>query len=780
MDNLNRLTTPEEYINYYYDQLKLEANKKNLQISKVGFLGYLLQIFGFTQYDTKTYYDYILNESSPATANTYESQLMHASVYGYDVNLATASTLVGNFNFNLNILPTIGNNVIKREIFINDLETTVDFLPYVLDSSYTMSINIDSTTQTKSYTTEIVDKTGKVTTVPFLLTNPTVPIIDLNQYSEQINTYTTGIYTYGTHYTSLIELESNGFVSEIKVYVLEDGATEYKEYDVEQVKYYSTDTDETVFITYLPDNKILLELGSGIRGKYIPNSQIEVRLKITQGEAGNIATQSIKPTKGSIIVYDTYSDNSTSNGATYDIKNFITINVDYGQSGTDPLDTDQLRSAIISYIRSRDNLISKQDFSDILDRYVSDFLILFKKANIFDNVFYLYVPFNDKYLIPIESLSYSFLESTFNPTSAESLYYPTFTINSKEFVSPFLYIKDDFYNTYNTYMIRENYSAYFNDIATEEDIDIIPIPLSVNITYDNTLSRSTIRVESYKNIDDYTFYLSIPQLNLNDIVMTDFDESTKLYYYTNNDGVIYDTITVTIEVYYGVDKYFTYELQDVELTVDFSEIIELKKYIDTLNDEYVICVPLILNSTFVSDQTYYINKFIATLSLFNIEENRMISDDVQARFINTSFVSSNIVEKITKQGYTHNIALPLKISFDLLGNSDYVTDNSILMSTAIRTFKITVATELKDNYTGTQIKFYKTKMHDFAYDNLAWLKDVTITITDSDDTVIANGNIETIAQEDLLQYLTKLETATYSPMLWHWDINNIDVTYTLE
>jgi len=34
-------TTPEEFVNYYYEQLKSELGVFDLQISKVGFIGFL-------------------------------------------------------------------------------------------------------------------------------------------------------------------------------------------------------------------------------------------------------------------------------------------------------------------------------------------------------------------------------------------------------------------------------------------------------------------------------------------------------------------------------------------------------------------------------------------------------------------------------------------------------------------------------------------------------------------------------------------------------------------
>ena len=41
-DNLGSLTTPEEYIQYYYPLVKDRLSSRGLQISKVGFIGFIL------------------------------------------------------------------------------------------------------------------------------------------------------------------------------------------------------------------------------------------------------------------------------------------------------------------------------------------------------------------------------------------------------------------------------------------------------------------------------------------------------------------------------------------------------------------------------------------------------------------------------------------------------------------------------------------------------------------------------------------------------------------
>ena len=60
--------TPEEYSNYFFNALKSELNVYDLQASKVGFIGFLINLLSNTVYDSKVYKDALFKEAFPATA----------------------------------------------------------------------------------------------------------------------------------------------------------------------------------------------------------------------------------------------------------------------------------------------------------------------------------------------------------------------------------------------------------------------------------------------------------------------------------------------------------------------------------------------------------------------------------------------------------------------------------------------------------------------------------------------------------------------------------------
>lgn len=68
-DNINLATlTPEEFSNYFFNSLKNELGVYNLQASKVGFIGFLINLLSNITYDSKLYKDSLFKEAFPATA----------------------------------------------------------------------------------------------------------------------------------------------------------------------------------------------------------------------------------------------------------------------------------------------------------------------------------------------------------------------------------------------------------------------------------------------------------------------------------------------------------------------------------------------------------------------------------------------------------------------------------------------------------------------------------------------------------------------------------------
>lgn len=791
---MSTISTAQEYINTYYTQLKKELNARGLQISKVGLIGLLLNILGFSQQDIKLYYDTLFREAFLATADKDENITMHGSVFGYNPGLAIPATITGNISFNTAVLPISSSS--NRTITLTDLTVKSDNLVYTLEADYIF----------KGTNCEIVDSNGNVTTVPVSVNNPSVPIQSFKQYENEVYSYSIPFYVYNSYYSIVLELndtDAKKYISSLKVEIQEDGAEDYVEYEWKLVNYSSSPSDKHVFVQFL-DNKILIELGSGVHGKYIPNSNVKFTIQTTYGTLGNISKQVLKPQNGVLKVYDNDTDASYS----IPVSTGIDIEVDYASGGTDPLKEQALRQAIIEFIRHRNNMMSENDFYDIVKKYAEDFELMFKKTHVMDNNIYLYVPYRDLYQNPIRSRSISLRHIEFNPDLKCYVYNPIWTLeNGKNYISPFLYVIDFTLRQYKGYILEESTSTYFDNVTinytpTTGD-EIIALPLTLYTNYSSAIDSTRIMVQSYESIADYTFMLTSEQLGFyNQCLSLSTDNIVDIYYYNpeRGTGIIFDTFDIQIDVYKQGVHYFTYKLSNYRVARDISDILSLKTFdglitdydiSDTLepiqrqislmfNDNaYVLNIPVMEYDVYEKDPSYYLDKSINLFGSVAFEENRMISDDVQIRYINTDVILSEITQHLTKQKYKIDITFPLHLKIHIYANSAYITEHEIDTLTERENLRNLLAQTLFDTYTGTSISFYETQIIEIIHD-MDWVKWCQIFVTDNNGNAIPDNNIESNEQKITINNLNKFQAVTFCPYYWWWDLNNIEIEMTFE
>lgn len=791
---MSTISTAQEYINTYYTQLKKELNARGLQISKVGLIGLLLNILGFSQQDIKLYYDTLFREAFLATADKDENITMHGSVFGYNPGLAIPATITGNISFNTAVLPISSSS--NRTITLTDLTVKSDNLVYTLEADYIF----------KGTNCEIVDSNGNVTTVPVSVNNPSVPIQSFKQYENEVYSYSIPFYVYNSYYSIVLELndtDAKKYISSLKVEIQEDGAEDYVEYEWKLVNYSSSPSDKHVFVQFL-DNKILIELGSGVHGKYIPNSNVKFTIQTTYGTLGNISKQVLKPQNGVLKVYDNDTDASYS----IPVSTGIDIEVDYASGGTDPLKEQALRQAIIEFIRHRNNMMSENDFYDIVKKYAEDFELMFKKTHVMDNNIYLYVPYRDLYQNPIRSRSISLRHIEFNPDLKCYVYNPIWTLeNGKNYISPFLYVIDFTLRQYKGYILEESTSTYFDNVTinytpTTGD-EIIALPLTLYTNYSSAIDSTRIMVQSYESIADYTFMLTSEQLGFyNQCLSLSTDNIVDIYYYNpeRGTGIIFDTFDIQIDVYKQGVHYFTYKLSNYRVARDISDILSLKTFdglitdydiSDTLepiqrqislmfNDNaYVLNIPVMEYDVYEKDPSYYLDKSINLFGSVAFEENRMISDDVQIRYINTDVILSEITQHLTKQKYKIDITFPLHLKVHIYANSAYITEHEIDTLTERENLRNLLAQTLFDTYTGTSISFYETQIIEIIHD-MDWVKWCQIFVTDNNGNAIPDNNIESNEQKITINNLNKFQAVTFCPYYWWWDLNNIEIEMTFE
>ncbi len=402
-------TTPEEFVNYYYEKLKTDLSVYDLQISKVGFVGYFLNLLGYTHFDLKQYYDSLFKESFVGTSQTEESQYLHASNYGYIPTFANAANATGTLQFDMvNWLPRRQSNVVRREVIIGYNTTLGEYTP--LSSTFKLEdiqFSIDSIYKfveiedngSYYYYTDIITSDGTKITLPSSSFSIVVPLYSTTQYTKKEISFEIKPYNFGSYQTYYFGIDSGYYISDLEVYVTEVGSTVEEQYDIKYTKYLEKGNDKSVFLRKITSIDYVIEFGSGVRGNWISGASIRIVIKTTRGTAGNLidkTNQKLQIT-GNTLSFD-YILESTSllTSINSTVLQQPLVDFDYAESGRNPLSGEDLRDAIVNFIQTRENLISQQDFYNIAADYFDDFKFLFKKFNIYDNIFHLCRSFRDR------------------------------------------------------------------------------------------------------------------------------------------------------------------------------------------------------------------------------------------------------------------------------------------------------------------------------------------------------------------------------------------------
>jgi hypothetical protein len=130
----------------------------------------------------------------------------------------------------------------------------------------------------------------------------------------------------------------------------------------------------------------------------------------------------------------------------------------------------------------------------------------------------------------------------------------------------------------------------------------------------------------------------------------------------------------------------------------------------------------------------------------------------------------------------YKFKFPLLMNIGIRANKENVVENKIDLISEKDTILTQIADKLQTEFTGTDIEYYNGKIIDFIISNRSWIKDVTVTVTDSSTpkNELPNG-IETKDDTDLLDLIksNKLEVVKYTSAFYWWDINNINVSITV-
>lgn len=787
MAQLNKLETPEEYIQFYYNQIKESLNINDININRLGFIGFIFDLMGNTQFDIKNYFDMLFAESFPVTASNNENLIYHSHVHGYIPKLAKPSVVQGLFKFNFSRFPIIPYEVKRREILLSDGEFPLNFnlngMNYNLDADYKIIFERLDITNSFRINCEI-KSSDEYQVFPIIQSNPTIKIIDLKQYKKFEETFKIPNYNHSSYYTISVPIDNSLY--EIEVWVKEKQTTDFVKYESRYTKSFALSDEKLVFIKLSAKNELVIELGSGINGKYIPSSEVKLIYKTTNGSVGNISTNTIIPS-GKIRIIDinfnntpsnsyVYSFSSTSNGF---VEALITGSYDGENSETDQV----LRSNLIKYIQSKQNLVSELDFDNQLKSYFDVCEILFKKTDVVENVIYCYIPLYDRLLNPIRTLTSSielvkFEENKLiNPINNDYMVYePVITIENVEFVSPFLFIYDKLLRMYKGFFVIEKNTINFSEKVTLSNIDF---SLSLFIEIEFLGLKSRIWIRSYTDIGNFNFKIVSQTLSFN---YSNMIQSGNSYYIDYYNKLIDTDSNMSVFVYDNSNTaLFEFKFHNVKSVYSFTNVVRLKP-IPLDGQQYIVNLPLIEKSVYYSEKSYYQDKILSNISKLSISQNRMLSDEVQLRFLNSYYVDSKFSKDLILQ---YNITpndiavkswfLPFKLEINLDFAKDPILSKSKDVTEEAEKIIENITNYLLNNQTGLNIAFYKTKIIDIIHNN-EFIKHAVVTLKDAKDNLIPNSNFENNNNRLFIEKLNKEDYLHYSPIYYWFDLNNIKYT----
>jgi hypothetical protein len=342
-----------------------------------------------------------------------------------------------------------------------------------------------------------------------------------------------------------------------------------------------------------------------------------------------------------------------------------------------------------------------------------------------------------------------------------------------DLISPFLYKKNTLLNSYDGYLILTE--DIYMDIIYADQNNVIP-NIIFRITFDDDFSNVNFSIIPYDNADlsTYNFQLTIPELNIYNAAFNDTNDYTYSLAVTDDIfNTLLNRITLDLNVYLNDTKIAEYKKESYVFIFDLSDSLRLKKFVKSdTGDVYVIQIPMISVDEYSADAARIQTKLKSLLINTDLSENRLPSVQHSFRFYNTLelYPMDNYLQEDIDQTY---INLPLELKLYIIFDKQKISSSNISLDDYITQIKLDLAKYLTDNYTSSQVSFYTSKIEDFIH-NYEYVKYVKVL---SPDYNIVTNDFDTI-----LSSLSndKLSIASFNPVLFWWDVNNIDIVYNLQ
>ena len=405
-----QLQTPAEFAESEFESLKEFLGTYDIQINKVGLIGYLVNLLGNIKYDSQTYYNELFKNAFIPTTIDINSLYLHSAIYNYSPGKATPSIAIGAINFDFSLLPDPGNDIIKRQVILKNLSFENNKIHFFSDTQYSF-IEEKINGQTIYYAI-LTDSSGNTEYISSPSSYISVPFRNTKQYTIEELIITIPNYEYGTYYSIIIKSDDQ-YLFDLKANIrLSDKQyltnTDYDDFNIKYLSYLSEPGELSCFLKPVDPKTWELKLGSGIHGQYVPKSIIKLTKYLTQGKVGNIlVANKVGLNKTSII--ETYYTSIT-NGEEQKSLNLFSIfdlQFTYSYGGSDSVSGQELKKKLIEYIQTRDTLVTKNDFYNLPYESGSEFIYSFRKSLLQQNIFFFYKLILNSYEHPTKCLCYN-------------------------------------------------------------------------------------------------------------------------------------------------------------------------------------------------------------------------------------------------------------------------------------------------------------------------------------------------------------------------------------
>jgi hypothetical protein len=393
------LTNPKDFIDYYVNILKNDYKFNDLKINYHGFVGFIMNLFAWTNYDLKQYHDYLFKEGFLATSEENKNIYLHSSKYGYTINYAKASTVNGTFTLDMSDFPRKLTNVYRREVTLpSPLIIKIGNYTFQTDSKYVFIE--EGVAGEEKYYCQITSDNDRHRLVSSASTIIKVPIYNLQQY--EVTSYTKVIpnYDYSDYFPYNIVISNIDQISDLVVRIKRVGEVNYEKYNISRVKSFDTSISKSVYLTQKSDKLYVIETGNGYHGVHIPGATMTVDVQFTKASTANSLARQNGTASGEMTVVGFDSSNiiveSSGGSQPFSETNFI-VDAYSVDGGVDILTDSELKNDVVRWVQSRDNLINEKDFFNNFESYIKDFDVVFKKSQFIDNNFYLCRTLRDQY-----------------------------------------------------------------------------------------------------------------------------------------------------------------------------------------------------------------------------------------------------------------------------------------------------------------------------------------------------------------------------------------------